>query len=90
MDSILTSVKKLLGIAESYFMTVDKNLGQTVSYETYQLDVERAENSPGARNDILAKRFNLPMEGVNGKEHPATDDTYLLPLPESEESAGID
>lgn len=39
------------------------NLGQTVSYETYQLDVERAENSPGARNDILAKRFNLPMEG---------------------------
>ena len=35
------------------------------------------------------KRFNLPMEGVNGKEHPATDDTYL-PLPESEESAGID
>ena len=63
MDSILTSVKKLLGIAESYFMTVDKNLGQTVSYETYQLDVERAENSPGARNDILAKRFNLPMEG---------------------------
>lgn len=36
------------------------------------------------------KRFNLPMEGVNGKEHPATDDTYLLPLPESEESAGID
>ena len=38
-------------------------LGQTVSYETYQLDVERAENSPGARNDILAKRFNLPMEG---------------------------
>ncbi len=36
------------------------------------------------------KRFNLPMESVNGKEHPATDDTYLLPLPESEESAGID
>ena len=42
------------------------------------------------------KRFNLPMEGVNGTssgaspEHPATDDTYLLPLPESEESAGID
>ena len=34
-----------------------------MSYETYQLDVERAENSPGARNDILAKRFNLPMEG---------------------------
>ena len=39
------------------------NLGQTVSYETYQLDVERAENAPAARNDILAKRFGLPMEG---------------------------
>ena len=39
------------------------NIGLTVSYETYQLDVERAENSPAARNDILAKRFGLPMEG---------------------------
>lgn len=39
------------------------NLGKTVSYETYQLDVERAEQSPAARNDILAKRFGLPMEG---------------------------
>lgn len=39
------------------------NLGKTVSYETYQLDVERAENSPSARNDILAKRFGIPMEG---------------------------
>lgn len=39
------------------------NLGKTVSYETYQLDVERAENAPAARNDILAKRFGLPMEG---------------------------
>lgn len=39
------------------------NLGITVSYETYQLDVERAERSPAARNDILAKRFGLPMEG---------------------------
>ena len=44
-------------------LKANPNLGQTVSYETYQLDVERAENSPGARNDILAKRFNLPMEG---------------------------
>ena len=39
------------------------NLGKTVTYETYQLDVERAEQSPAARNDILAKRFNIPMEG---------------------------
>ena len=39
------------------------NLGKTVSYETYQLDVERAEKAPAARNDILAKRFGLPMEG---------------------------
>lgn len=39
------------------------NLGHTVSYETYQLDVERAENNPAQRNDILAKRFGIPMEG---------------------------
>ena len=39
------------------------NIGKTVSYETYQLDVERAEKNPAARNDILAKRFGLPMEG---------------------------
>lgn len=39
------------------------NIGITVSYETYQLDVERAENAPQARNDILAKRFGIPMEG---------------------------
>lgn len=39
------------------------NLGKTTSYETYQLDVERAENVPAARNDILAKRFGIPMEG---------------------------
>ena len=39
------------------------NLGRTVSYETYQLDVERAEKAPAARNDILAKRFGIPMEG---------------------------
>lgn len=39
------------------------NIGKTVSYETYQLDVERAEQAPAARNDILAKRFGLPMEG---------------------------
>lgn len=39
------------------------NIGKTVSYETYQLDVERAENAPATRNDILAKRFGIPMEG---------------------------
>lgn len=39
------------------------NIGLTVSYDTYQLDVERAENAPASRNDILAKRFGIPMEG---------------------------
>lgn len=39
------------------------NIGKTITYETYQLDVERAEMNPSARNDILAKRFGLPMEG---------------------------
>lgn len=39
------------------------NIDKTVTYETYQLDVERAEKAPAARNDILAKRFGLPMEG---------------------------
>lgn len=39
------------------------NIGRTVTYETYQLDVERAEKAPAARNDILAKRFGIPMEG---------------------------
>lgn len=39
------------------------NIGKTVTYDTYQLDVERAEQAPAARNDILAKRFGIPMEG---------------------------
>ena len=39
------------------------NIGKTVTYETYQLDVERAEKNPATRNDILAKRFGIPMEG---------------------------
>jgi phage terminase large subunit-like protein len=39
------------------------NIGKTVSYETYQLDVERAEKAPASKNDILAKRFGIPMEG---------------------------
>jgi len=47
----------------STWLKANPNLGRTVTYETYQLDVERAEKAPAARNDILAKRFNLPMEG---------------------------
>ena len=46
-----------------YWVKANPNLGKTVSYEAYQLDVERAEKAPAARNDILAKRFGLPMEG---------------------------
>ena len=45
------------------WMKATPNLGKTVTYETYQLDVERAEKAPAARNDILAKRFGIPMEG---------------------------
>ena len=45
------------------WLKANPNLGKTVSYEAYQLDVERAEQSPAARNDILAKRFGIPMEG---------------------------
>ena len=45
------------------WLKANPNLGKTVKYETYQLDVERAENAPAARNDILAKRFGIPMEG---------------------------
>jgi phage terminase large subunit-like protein len=47
----------------SMWLKANPNLGKTVSYETYQLDVERAENAPASRNDILAKRFGIPMEG---------------------------
>lgn len=45
------------------WIKANPNLGKTVTYETYQLDVERAEQNPAARNDILAKRFGLPLEG---------------------------
>ena len=45
------------------WLKANPNLGITVTYETYQLDVERAEKVPAARNDILAKRFGIPMEG---------------------------
>ena len=45
------------------WVKANPNIGKTVSYETYQLDVERAEKAPASRNDILAKRFGIPMEG---------------------------
>lgn len=45
------------------WLKANPNLGKTVTYDTYQLDVERAEKAPAARNDILAKRFGIPMEG---------------------------
>lgn len=45
------------------WVKANPNIGKTVSYETYQLDVERAEKAPANRNDILAKRFNIPCEG---------------------------
>ena len=45
------------------WIKANPNIGKTVSYETYQLDVDRAEKAPASRNDILAKRFGIPMEG---------------------------
>lgn len=45
------------------WIKANPNLGKTVTYDTYQQDVERAENAPSARNDIIAKRFGIPMEG---------------------------
>jgi len=45
------------------WLKANPNLGKTVTYEVYQLDVERAEKAPSTRNDILAKRFDIPMEG---------------------------
>lgn len=47
----------------SMWLKAQPNLGRTVTYETYHLDVERAEKAPASRNDILAKRFGIPMEG---------------------------
>ena len=55
------------------WVKANPNLGQTVSYEAYQLDVERAEKAPASRNDILAKRFGIPMEGY----------TYFFPYEET-------
>ena len=53
---------KEVGMPEMW-IKAQPNIGKTVTYETYQLDVERAEKNPASRNDILAKRFGLPMEG---------------------------
>ena len=47
----------------SKWIKANPNIGKTVTYETYQLDVEKAEQNPSARNDIIAKRFGIPMEG---------------------------
>lgn len=62
------------------WIKANPNLGKTVSYETIQLDVERAENNPSVRNDILAKRFGIPLEGYTyfftyeeTKVHPKRD-----------------
>lgn len=56
------------------WVKANPNIGKTVSYETYQLDVERAEKAPATRNDILAKRFGIPMEGY----------TYFFPYEETQ------
>lgn len=61
-----------VGMPEMW-LKANPNLGKTVRYETYQLDVERAEKAPAARNDILAKRFGIPMEGY----------TYFFPYEET-------
>lgn len=57
----LDSIKEVA--TPEMWLKANPNLGITVSYEDYQLDVERAENAPSTRNDILAKRFGIPMEG---------------------------
>lgn len=57
----LDSVEEVLD--PNMWVKANPNIGLTVSYEVYQLDVERAENNPATRNDILAKRFGIPMEG---------------------------
>lgn len=59
------------------WLKANPNLGKTVTYETYQLDVERAEKAPAARNDILAKRFGIPMEGFT--YYFAYEDTVCHP-----------
>lgn len=74
----LDSIKEVAN--PEMWLKANPNLGVTVSYEDYQLDVERAENAPATRNDILAKRFGIPMEGYTyfftyeeTKPHPERD-----------------
>jgi phage terminase large subunit-like protein len=62
------------------WVKANPNIGRTVSYDTYQLDVERAEKAPAARNDILAKRFGIPMEGY----------TYFFTYEETEVHPRVD
>lgn len=57
----------------SMWIKANPNLGKTVSYETYQLEIEKAEASPASRNEIIAKRFGIPMEGY----------TYFFTYPET-------
>lgn len=64
----------------SMWIKANPNIGKTVSYETYQLDVERAEKAPANRNDILAKRFGIPMEGY----------TYFFTYEETEPHRRVD
>jgi phage terminase large subunit-like protein len=59
----LDSIDEIGAKDKTIWLKAQPNLGKTVTYETYQLDVERAEKAPAARNDILAKRFGIPMEG---------------------------
>lgn len=79
-DAIHTSVwyYRLDNVEEvadpNMWIKAQPNIGKTVTYETYQLDVERAEKSPSTRNDILAKRFGIPMAGY----------TYFFPYEETE------
>lgn len=61
------------------WIKANPNLNQTVTYETYQLDVERAEKAPAARNDILAKRFGIPMEGYTYYFTYAETELHLPP-----------
>ena len=59
-----TSWMKLKKLADpATWLKANPNLGKTVTYDVYHLDVERAEKAPASRNDILAKRFGIPMEG---------------------------
>lgn len=88
----LDDVKEVGAEDESVWLKANPNLGITVSYEAYERDVKRAEFAPSARNDILAKRFGLPMEGWT--YFFTYDETKVNPIRQSfngmECSLGID